>query len=316
MADGDSGRVPERGLVTASEGEWAVARRRAHVVAELARRDVVGHEAADEAGAVLGLSRRRVYTLLTRWRAGDGIVSDLLPGRSGGGRGRGRVIDDVETVIVDVLQARFLKRQRPSVASVHRSIVRACRTRGLQAPSRGTVERRIARLDPRAVTAAREGPDVARTLRSAGGMAPAPSQLLEQVQIDHTVIDLIVVDEHERAPIGRPYLTVGIDVFSRAICGMVITLDPPSATSVGLCLTHMATDKQAWLEQIELSADWPMAGVPAALYVDNGAEFHSEALTRGCDEHGIDLRYRPEGCRRSRNSPPVGGSRSRNSPPR
>ena len=265
------------------------------MIAALACRDLVGHEAADEAAGALGLSQRQVYTLLARWRAGDGVVSDLLPRHSGGGRGRGRVPDDVETVIADVLRARFLKRQRPSVASVHRSIVRACRTRGLRAPSRGTVERRIAVLEPRSVLAAREGPDAARTLRSAGGTAPAPTRLLEQVQIDHTVIDLVLVDEQERVPIGRPYLTVGIDVFSRAITGMVITLDPPSATSVGLCLTHMAGDKQAWLEQLGVDAAWPMAGVPAQLYVDNGAEFHGEALTRGCEEHGIELRYRPEG---------------------
>ena len=295
MADDDVDRVPERGLLAASEGAWAAARDRARVVGELAGRDVVGHEAADEAGAALGLSRRQVYTLLARWRAGGGAVSGMLPGRSAGGRGRGRVVDEVESVIAEVLRSRYLKRRRPSVASVHRSIVRACRTRGLRAPSRGTVARRVAALDPRMVTAAREGPDAARSLRSAGGSVPAPTRLLERVEIDHTVIDLVVVDEHERAPIGRPYLTVGIDVLSRAIPGMVVTLEAPSATSVGLCLAHMATDKQVWLEALDVHVDGPMAGVPAQLYVDNGAEFHSEALQRGCDEHGIDLAWRPEG---------------------
>jgi putative transposase len=66
------------------------------------------------------------------------------------------------------------------------------------------VERRIARLDPRTVTTAREGSDTARTLRSAGGMAPVPSRPLERVQVDHTAIDLILADEHDRSPIGRP----------------------------------------------------------------------------------------------------------------
>jgi len=41
------------------------------------------------------------------------------------------------------------------------------------------------------------------------------SKILEQLQIDHTGIDLIVVDERERQPIGRPCLTVAIDVYSR-----------------------------------------------------------------------------------------------------
>ncbi|MGG2204572.1 transposase, partial [Escherichia coli] len=46
-----------------------------------------------------------------------------------------------------------------------------------------------------------------------GGEPPAVTAPLEQVQIDHTVIDLIVVDDRDRQPIGRPYLTLAIDVF-------------------------------------------------------------------------------------------------------
>ena len=38
-----------------------------------------------------------------------------------------------------------------------------------------------------------------------------------------------------------------------------------------------------------------MAGKPGELYLDNAAEFKSEALRRGCEEHGITLRYRPPG---------------------
>nr|WP_288782477.1 transposase family protein [uncultured Kocuria sp.] len=115
------------------------------------------------------------------------------------------------------------------------------------------------------------------------------------MQIDHTVIDLIIVDERERQPIGRPYLTIAIDVYSRCLVGMVVTLEPPSAVSVGLCLAHTAVDKRPWLEHLGVDANWPMSGKPKELYVDNAAEFKSEALTRGCEQHGIDLGYRPLG---------------------
>jgi putative transposase len=157
------------------------------------------------------------------------------------------------------------------------------------------VVRWIAALDPLTLVAAREGHDAARSLCSAGGVAPESTGLLEQVQIDHTVIDVIVVDERHRLPLGRAYLTVGIDVSSRAIVGMVVTLEAPSATSVGLCLAHMVSDKRAWLEQLGVQVSWPMSGKPDELYVDNAPEFHSEALRRGCDEHGIRLSYRPLG---------------------
>jgi putative transposase len=115
------------------------------------------------------------------------------------------------------------------------------------------------------------------------------------VQIDHTPVDVIVVDEQHRLPIGRPYLTAAIDVASRCVVGLVVTLEAPSATSVGLCLAHTATDKRPWLERLGVEAAWPMSGKPCELYVDNASEFKSEALRRGCDQHGIKLGYRPPG---------------------
>ena len=62
------------------------------------------------------------------------------------------------------------------------------------------------------------------------------------------------------------------------------------ASSVVLCLAHMVTDKRVWLG---VDAVWPMAGKPVEIYVDNAAEFKSEALARGCAQHGIGLRWRP-----------------------
>lgn len=293
-ADEDD-RVPERGLLTVPDEVWALAVRRAEVIGPLAAEGTAGEEAVEAAAEQLGISRRQVYVLLRRWREGQGVVSDLIPGRSSGGRGGQRPADEVEAVIREVLRKHYLTRQRKTAAAVHREVTRVCRVRGLPVPSRGAIVRRIVGLDPHAETTAREGADAARTLESAGGQVPPVLGVLEQVQIDHTVVDLIVVDEHHRLPIGRPYVTAGIDVFSRCIVGLVITLEAPSALSVGLCLAHMVTDKRAWLERLGVEAAWPMAGKPGELYLDNAAEFKSEALRRGCEEHGITLRYRPPG---------------------
>ncbi len=287
--------VAERGVLTASAEAWGLAVGRAEVIRELAARRVVGLEAADAAATRLGVSRRQVYVLVGRWRAGEGLVSDLLPGASSGGRGGARLPDEVEAVLREVLRTRYLTRQRWTVASVYREITRECRVRGLRVPSRGTVLRRIARLDPVTTVTAREGRHAASTRRSADGTPPEVTGLLEQVQADHTPVDVIVVDERHRLPVGRPYLTVAIDVASRCVVGLVVTLEAPSATSVGLCLAHAAADKRPWLERLEAEAAWPMSDKPLELYVDNAAEFKSEALRRGCDQHGIRLRYRPPG---------------------
>ncbi|WP_449063848.1 transposase [Planomonospora algeriensis] len=287
--------VAELGVLTASAEEWEVAVRRAEVIGRLAREPWVRVAAADEAAAELGVSRRQVYGLRKRWRTGSGLASDLFPRRSSGGRGRGRLPEEVEALLVEVIRTRYLSKQRRSVTTVYKEVVRQCRIRGLPVPSRGTLERRIARLDPVVAAMARQGADAARALRAAGGEPPVIEGLLERVQIDHTVVDLEIVDERYRRPIGRPYVTVAIDVASRCVCGLVVTLEAPSALSVGLCLAHMATDKRPQLERLGVDAAWPMSGKPREIYVDNAAEFKSEALRRGCDQHGIAVAWRPPG---------------------
>ena len=119
------------------------------------------------------------------------------------------------------------------------------------------------------------------------------SRPLAVVRMDHTPVDLVIVDERHRRPIGRPYLTVAIDVYSCCVVGFCLTLDPPSSVSVGLCLTHAVLPKEAWLAERGVEASWPVLGLPAVLHVDNAPEFHGEALQRGCLQHGIELDRRP-----------------------
>jgi putative transposase len=114
-------------------------------------------------------------------------------------------------------------------------------------------------------------------------------------QIDHTPVDIIVVDEIYRKPIGRPYLTIAIDMYSRCIPGFCLTLEAPSSVSVGLCMTHAVLSKEEWLAQRDIKTSWPIWGKPEWIHVDNAHEFHSEALKRGCDAHGIEIAYRPKG---------------------
>ncbi|WP_427175117.1 DNA-binding domain-containing protein [Arthrobacter sp. 92] len=265
------------------------------VIAPLAAKTIVGRAAVDAAASALGLSPRQVYVLIKRYRDGSGLLTDLAPRRSSGGKGTPRLSDAVEDLVRELVRKQFLTRQKRTLAAVYRDIAAACRTRGLPVPARNTVERRIRALNPVEVGRRRGGPDAVRGLQSAGGEVPVTGDILEQVQIDHTVIDVIVVDERERQPIGRPYLTAAVDVCSRSLVGMVVTLEAPSAVSVGLCLAHAGTDKRPWLENLGVEAQWPMSGKPRQLYLDNASEFKSEALRRGCEQHGIELAYRPLG---------------------
>ena len=142
------------------------------------------------------------------------------------------------------------------------------------------------------VTARREGYKAARDR-----FAPATGSLeadwpLALVQIDHTLVDVIVVDSVTRAPIQRPWLTLMIDVCSRCVMGFHLSLEPPSATSVALCVAHAVLPKTQCLSKWKIEADWPH-GLMSRLHLDNAKEFRSEALRRGCEQYGIAIDYRP-----------------------
>lgn len=287
--------VMEQGLLSASDADWENARFRIEVIAPLAQLKVVTCNLADNAAKKLGISRRQVYSLIKRYQSSGGLVTDMLLNKSHGGKGKSRLPEAIEHIIREVLRTQYLNKQKLSETAIWNEVVYRCHKLNLSSPSLNTVRLRIKWLDPYVVTRKRNGIDAARALESAGGIPPKITAPLEQVQIDHTVVDLMIVDDINRQPIGRPYITVAIDVFSRCLIGILITLEAPSAVSVGLCLAHAVCDKRPWLERLGVDVNWPMTGKPLLIYVDNSTEFKSEALRRGCEQHGISLEYRPLG---------------------
>ena len=93
--------------------------------------------------------------------------------------------------------------------------------------------------------------------------------------------------------IGRPWLTLAIDVYSRAIAGMYLSLDAPGTHSVGLCLAQAILPKDIWLAELKIERPWPVSGLMKVVHADNGPEFHTQTLKLACKEWGIDLRWRP-----------------------
>jgi putative transposase len=113
------------------------------------------------------------------------------------------------------------------------------------------------------------------------------------VQIDHTKVDIMLVDDVTRACIGRPWLTLVLDVHTRMVAGLTLSLDPPSAAGTALALMQAVLPKALWLTDRAIGLAWLTQGLPELIHVDNGAEFHSRAFERGCQQHGIRIEYRP-----------------------
>lgn len=279
-------------LSLVEEHAWQLAKRRAEIIRPLAALRQCPHPLVRAAASELDLSERQVYALIRRCRAMDGAALSLVPGVSGGGKGRSRLTKAQEELLGSVIAEVYLTPQRIAVQALIREIRRRFRLAGLSPPSGSTVRRRTAALSPQ--ERGRRG-EKAPLTEEVSGRTPSASYPLAAVQMDHTKVDVILVDPWERQPIGRPWLTVAIDLFSRCIVGMHLSLEAPSATSVGLCLVHAASDKTAWLAERNIGGEWPIQGKPGLISVDNGAEFHSAAFERGCEQHGIAIQWRPPG---------------------
>jgi putative transposase len=116
---------------------------------------------------------------------------------------------------------------------------------------------------------------------------------LEIVQIDHTQLDIILVDEICRMPIGRPWLTAAIDVYSRVIVGFYLSFDPPGALGTGMCIANAILPKEGWLQSLDVKGDWCCWGRMNTIHVDNAKEFRGKTLSKACEEYGINLQWRP-----------------------
>jgi putative transposase len=297
----DNNIIIESGAIRLTDSMWAKARYRAEVIGSIAEEKTISKVIATAAAQKLLLSERTVYRLVRRWCESGGAITALVSTGSKGGKGSSRLDANIESLISDAITNTYLSRQKPTLASLTKVIKEKCHKANLKAPARNTIKSRIKKLQQDKVIILREGQEAARKLQPIEGQFPKVDNPLDIIQIDHTLVDLIIVDTYSRQPIGRPWITIAIDIYSRCIVGFCLTLEAPSATSVGLCLAHVVTNKRPWLEQIGIEVEWPMSGKPKVIHVDNGSEFHSEALKRGCEVHGIKISYRPAG------SPHYGG---------
>lgn len=286
--------APRPAIVQIAEADWAEAKRRAQILAPLAALDTCPQSVVQTAATAMGCSVRHLYTLLRAYRASGETVSALVPAAPSGGKGKGRLAADREAIIATTIEEAYLTPQKRTAQRIVEEVRRRCYRAQLPPPADNTVRRRLRALRADDTLRRREGARRARQqFDPVPGTFPPPAWPLAVVQIDHTPVDLIVVDEQYRRPIGRPYLTLAIDVYSRCIPGFCLSLEPPSAVSAGLCLAHAVLDKDAWLAQRHLKGPWPIWGKPDGIHLDNGAEFHSEALRRGCEQHGIAIVHRP-----------------------
>ncbi len=247
-----------------------------------------------EAALELEISRSQVYRLVRAFRENP-VTQSLVQANPGPRKGARMLSAEMEEIIEAAIDTHHLRRERPTVVASHWEIRRVCKLAGLEPPSRKAVHARIAARPPREMVKSREGAKAARNRFAMVKPGLRPTAPPVGVQTDHPLDYLHLVDEKSRQPIGRPWLTLLLDVYSRCVLGFWVSLDPPSAAGVALAVAQGVLPKEEWLAERHIDPEWPMRGLPKLLHLDNAQEFRSEALKRGCEQHGIAIEHRPPG---------------------
>jgi len=239
----------------------------------------------------------RHYTTIYRWLRkyrSMMVMSSLLSRRPGCRLGTKRISPEAESIITEVIESHYLSSQRPSIQRVIDRVFIACHERKVFPPGKNTIRSRIKEISEYERLKRQGNRSKARTLyEPTPGQFPGADYPLAVVQIDHTPMDIMLVDDEHRLSIGRPWITLAIDQFSRMITGYYLSLDAPSSASVAMCVANSILPKDKWLLAHGVSGEWPVWGVMNTIHVDNGADFRSGTFRKSCVEYGINIEYRP-----------------------
>jgi putative transposase len=265
-------------LLAIPKADWASAKSQERIVKTALRSSV------EEAAKRAHRSTRTIRRLIKRYRVNPTLLA-FLPRKRGQPAGSRRLDLAREAIVEEAVDKWMASREPLPVSRAVEEAIRLAKAAGLKSVARNSVARRLVL---RGGTTSRKLPEKRDLIE-----IPKTRRALGIVQADHTPVDLIVVDEVNRLPIGRPWVTIIFDVASRAVLGFHVTLEAPSATSVAMALSMACLPKSRWLKALAIDLVWPMHGIPEVLHLDNASEFHSEALRRGCEPYGIQLNYRP-----------------------
>lgn len=166
--------------------------------------------------------------------------------------------------IISLVERLALTRPRPSIATLHRLACAEAGRNSFARPSYSTIRSIVQSLDPGLVTLALEGPASYRDKYELvfRRRAEHPNAIW---QADHTQLDILIRGAHGHPE--RPWLTIILDDYSRAICGYTVFVGSPSAINTALALRQAIWRKS--------DPTWAMCGIPEVLHVDHGSDFTS-----------------------------------------
>ena len=239
-------------------------------------------ESLGNAGALAKVPPRTVR--YWRKRGADGELAygnsfiGLLPRISDRGNRNRKIDQGVVEVMKEIIEEHVLAPNQLTKSVCYGIVRNRCEERGLQPPSAKTFAAEIKRRSEQAIVEAREGRKAAYPITEFHWTVDQSTprhgdRPFEVGHIDHTELDLELVDSRTGTNLGRPWLTIFLDAFTRVILAFFLTFDPPSYRSC------MAVIREAVRRY---------GRIPRTIVVDQGSEFEGmyfEALLARLGTH-------------------------------
>ena len=219
-----------------------------------------------------------------RRRAEDGEIAygnrfaGLVTRISARGNRQRKVCQRVIEIMNEVIETEVMSPFQTKISACYGMVRNQCLADGLEIPSGKTFRTEIKRRREEALALARQGRKASYPLtefqwRIDQSTPRHGERPFEIGHIDHTELDIELVDSRSGANLGRPWLTVLLDANTRVVLAFFLTFDPPSYRSC------MAVIRECVRRH---------GRIPKTIVVDQGSDFESlyfEALLARLETH-------------------------------
>ncbi|RQQ48848.1 transposase [Burkholderia stagnalis] len=261
-------------------------------------------DAISSCAASIGDKHPPSASTVMRWMrlfdTSDGNPSALISGNAHRKR-QTRIPRQVRAIVDSVLQRHYFKKRGATLVEVHDRIVEALadevaagRIPAAKAVVSSSTVRRIAyETTPYDRDRLRLGTAEANHKWRFSKPGRYASRPLERVEMDHTLLDIWVIDDRWGIPLGRPTITFLVCSYSGYILGFYISFEGESLARVLQCIKLAIQPKDEITKTANLSNPWHAMGLWETLVVDNALSVHSNRLKLIVNELCSDLEYCP-----------------------
>ena len=210
-----------------------------------------------------------------------------------------RLAEPVEDAIARVLRDEYYSKARHTLRHAHDCVQRELKNLALAGAisteqavvSYATLQRRTKDVDQYRRIASREGEARARMVCRTSMNGDVATYAMQRVEIDHTMLNWVVICDRTGLPLGRPVLTIAVDAYSSYIVGFYLSFYGPGVTSVTGVLRNSIELKDEMIAPLGLKNRWFSHGLADEFVLDNGLEFHAKVFKSICWNLGIDMTY-------------------------